>query len=377
MAKQSDSPEMIKQALSQLALGPAMLSADAFASPLLAWYDDHGRSLPWRKKWPDLTEPYDVFLSELMLQQTVVATVIPYFQRFKELWPTVHDLASCEEEDLLKQWAGLGYYARARNLRKAALAISAEHNGIFPQDEARLLALPGIGPYTAAAIRAFAFDQPAIVLDGNVERVMARFAGLITALPELKIQLRTIYPQLAPKNRHSDFAQAIMDLGARICISGMPRCEACPLAQSCRFAHHKEAAYVPVKVKKQPKPKREGLIFVATKGDYAVMVRRPDKGLLGGMMGFPTIGWGSASEAASAAKFAPPFAANWQEVEGKVRHIFTHFELNLTIYHAHMDTSDISGDISGNAHQFQFVLPEEVGLASVFAKVWHAVTNAR
>ena len=381
MAKQSDSPEKIKQALSQLALGPARLSADAFAAPLLAWYDDHGRSLPWRKKWPDLTEPYDVFLSELMLQQTVVATVIPYFQRFKDLWPTVHDLASCEEEDLLKEWAGLGYYARARNLRKAARTISVDHNGIFPQDEARLLALPGIGPYTAAAIRAFAFDQPAIVLDGNVERVMARFAGLITALPELKTQLRTIYPQLAPKKRHSDFAQAIMDLGARICISGMPRCDACPLAQSCRFAHHKEAAYVPFKVKKQPKPKREGLIFVATKGDYAVMERRPDKGLLGGMMGFPTIGWGSAKEAASPDIFAPPFAANWQEVEGKVRHIFTHFELNLTIYHAYIGTGDVSGDISGDtsgdAHQFQLVLPEEVGLASVFAKVWQAVTNAK
>ena len=373
MAKQTDTQEMIKEALSQLDFGPAALSSQAFAAPLLAWYDEHGRTLPWRKKWPELADPYDVFLSELMLQQTVVATVIPYFQRFKELWPSIDDLASCGEEALLKEWAGLGYYARARNLRKAALAVSVDYEGNFPQDETSLLALPGIGPYTAAAIQAFAFDRPAIVLDGNVERVMARFAGLITPLPDLKAQLRAIYPQLAPDHRHSDFAQAIMDLGARICISGKPRCDLCPLAQTCLFAHHKEAAYVPVKAKKQPKPKRQGMIFVATKGDYAVMVRRPEKGLLGGMMGFPTIGWGSAKEAASPSAFEAPFAANWQEIDTKVRHIFTHFELNLTVYHANLGADDLTDNEAG----FQLVEPEEVGLASVFAKVWQAVTSIR
>lgn len=371
MTKRSENkPDEIMARLKDSHFSVPMLSAQVFARPLLAWYEGARRELPWRKKWPALAPAYDVFLSELMLQQTVVATVIPYFQRFKSLWPEITDLANCSEEALLREWAGLGYYARARNLRKAAIAIVEEHNGIFPQDEKALLALPGIGPYTAAALQAFAFDKPAVVLDGNVERVMARFAGLTTPLPELKKQLKEIYPQLAPDTQHSDFAQAIMDLGARICISGVPRCQACPLAQDCAMAHHEAASLLPVKVKKQPKPKRSGAIFVATYQGQAVMVRRPAKGLLGGMMGFPTIGWGSTQEAQIQIERPldqAPFAADWVALNQSVRHVFTHFELTLTIYHAALDT-DVPPD-------YLLVSPQEEGLASVFAKVWQVVAD--
>ena len=368
MAQKLSHDEMLT-ALSLLTVKEATLSADAFAAPLLKWYGTNGRHLPWRKRWPDLTPAYDVFLSELMLQQTVVATVIPYFERFKSLWPTIADLAASSEEELLKEWAGLGYYARARNLRKAAIAIVESHDGNFPTNETDLLSLPGVGPYTAAAITAFAFDKPAIVLDGNVERVMARFAGQITALPALKAELRDIYPRLAPAQQHSDFAQAIMDLGATICIAGTPRCTLCPLADNCVMAHKPEASYVPVKPKKQPKPKREGVIFVATKDGKAVMERRDAKGLLGGMLGFPTMGWQSKTEAKSAGTLGladAPFAADWRPLPQEVRHIFTHFELRLRIYQADIAHDDIPS-------HFSLVAPDEAGLASVFAKVWQAV----
>ena len=363
-------PDMIQdtKTLDMRALGKPALSADAFAAPLLAWYRDHGRQLPWRRRWPQLAPAYDVFLSELMLQQTVVATVIPYFQKFKSLWPDISALAASSEDALLREWAGLGYYARARNMRKAARAIMQEHDGVFPEDEASLLGLPGIGPYTAAALQAFAFDKPAIVLDGNVERVMARFAGLATPLPDLKKQLRDIYPRLAPDSQHADFAQAIMDLGATICISGAPRCQSCPLADSCLMAHHSAAALLPIKPKKQPKPKRHGIIYVATHKGQAVMERRPSKGLLGGMMGFATYGWASSSDSLDPepSKRPQPFMADWQEIPQTVRHIFTHFELHLTIYQAEIDPAVMPDDM-------MLVRPEAEGLASVFDKVWRAV----
>lgn len=371
-------------ALAGLVLGAPVLTAEAFAAPLLAWYEAHGRTLPWRKKWPELAPAYDVFLSELMLQQTVVATVIPYFERFKSLWPSIEDLANSSEEDLLKEWAGLGYYARARNLRKAAIALVQDHKGQFPKDEAALLKLPGIGPYTAAAIQAFAYDRPAIVLDGNVERVLARYAGLMTPLPALKSHLREVYPQIAPDSQHADFAQAIMDIGARICIPSMPRCDRCPLSASCLMAGRSEAQYLPVKPKKTPKRKRQGIVFVAHYGEKAVMVRRPEKGLLGGMMGFPTIGWatGKAGAKEAADKVADkvadnlgghgvedaPFAADWRPLNQGVKHVFTHFELTLTIYHAVLDSPKIDAP-------YQLVVPEEAGLASVFAKVWQVVSD--
>ena len=351
--------------IADLRLPAPRLTKEDFAAPLLRWYETHTRQLPWRKKWPELAPAYDVFLSELMLQQTVVATVIPYFLKFKQIWPDIQALAACDEDDLLREWAGLGYYARARNMRKAAMAIVQDYDSQFPKTEKDLMQLPGIGPYTAAAISAFAFDQPAVVLDGNVERVMARYAGLRTALPALKSELRTIYPQLAPSSQHADFAQAIMDVGARICISSAPRCDQCPLSGSCVMAHRPEARLLPVKVKKPPKPKRTGLIFVATKQGKSVMQKRPQTGLLGAMMGFPTAGWDT--KAAKQADLSDaPFAADWRKLDGTVRHVFTHFELELTIYHSEISDQPLSDGLC-------LVDPDEVGLASVFAKIWQQV----
>ena len=349
-----------------------LFKAGDFAPLLLAWYDEAGRHLPWRARWPQLTDAYDVFLSELMLQQTVVATVIPYFQRFKSLWPTIHDLAACDEADLLREWAGLGYYARARNMHKAAKIIAHEFGGDFPEEEDKLLKLPGIGPYTAAAISAFAFDKAAIVLDGNVERVMARYSGDDTPLPALKDKLRVLYPMLQPTARHSDFPQAIMDLGARICIPKAPRCDVCPLASGCAMAGKKEAALLPVKPAKKAKPKREGVIFIATFEDRAVMIRRPDKGLLGGLMVFPTKGWFSKDEGKAGVDDAPFYKGQWTPSARNVKHVFTHFELSLTIFHLSLDKAMIQEILSQQEAAFELVLPEEVGLASVMKKAWGA-----
>lgn len=343
-------------------LPQSAMSPEAFAAPLLAWYDHHGRDLPWRKRWPELANPYHVFLSELMLQQTVVATVIPYFEAFRARWPSIDALAQASEEELLQKWAGLGYYARARNMHKAAKVISQDYKGQFPDDEAALLALPGIGPYTAAAIQAFAFDQNAIVLDGNVERVLARYLGDKTALPALKQHLRATYPRLAPASRHSDFAQAIMDLGAQICIPKAPRCALCPLRIHCAMADDEAAALLPVKAPKKVKPKRAGVVFVASHQGQALLETRPDKGLLGGMKAFPTAGWHSKEAAAGTIEDAP-FQADWRLLNHQVRHVFTHFELTLQIYHAKIEPSQI-------ATRYHLQDPETAGLPSLFAKVW-------
>ena len=341
------------------------ISPEAFATPLLAWYDSHGRDLPWRKRWPKLADPYHVFLSELMLQQTVVATVIPYFEGFRTRWPNIHALATASEEEVLQKWAGLGYYARARNMHKAAKVISQDYKGQFPKDEASLLALPGIGPYTAAAIQAFAFDQNAIVLDGNVERVLARYLGDKTALPALKQHLRAAYPRLAPTSRHSDFAQSIMDLGAQICIPKAPRCELCPLRSHCLMADDEVAASLPVKAPKKIKPKRTGVVFVATTQGQALLETRPDKGLLAGMKAFPTAGWES-KDALPGALDDAPLQANWRLLNHQVRHVFTHFELTLQIYHAETSPSE-------DMMPYQWQDPDEAGLPTVFAKVWKII----
>ena len=350
----------------------AELSPPDFSDALLSWYDQQARQLPWRSFWPDLSDPYDVFLSELMLQQTVVATVIPYYQKFKEIWPTIQDLAMAEEDDILREWAGLGYYARARNMRKAAQAVVNEFGGVFPDNEASLLTLPGIGPYTAAAIMSFAFDKPAIVLDGNIERVLSRYFADDTPLPGLKKHLRDRYPAILPKNRFADFPQAMMDLGARICISGIPRCAQCPLSAHCASAFDAAAEMRPVKAPKKAKPKRNGSVFVARFQGKVAMVRRPDKGLLGGMMVFPTYGWWHKDDQSQGLADAP-FAASWVKQDVSLSHIFTHFELRLNLYQAEL-TED---EATLAAQHCEFMAIEEVGLASIMAKVWRASDKQR
>lgn len=301
------------------------------SAALLDWYDVHARDLPWRVGpaaraagvWPD---PYRVWLSEIMLQQTTVAAVKDYFRRFTALWPTVDALASAEDAAVMGEWAGLGYYARARNLLKCARVVVADHGGQFPRDHDVLLTLPGIGPYTAAAISAIAFDAPSVVMDGNVERVMARLFDIHDPLPGSKPQLKAWATKLTPDQRPGDHAQAVMDLGATICSPKSPACGICPLRDPCQARQAGTMAELPKKAPKKAKPVRRGIVYIGQRADGALLLEtRPDKGLLGGMLGWPGSDWNDAPDP------APPVAADWRILPGEVRHTFTHFHLILTV----------------------------------------------
>src|SRR5437764_4173802 len=270
----------------------AMTPAHNHASRLLEWYDRHRRTLPWRAPAGLTSVPYVVWLSEIMLQQTTVATVGDYFHRFVKRWPSVEALAAAPLDDVLSAWAGLGYYARARNLHACAGTVVAEHAGQFPRDEAALLALPGIGRYTAAAIRAIAFDQPASAVDGNVERVIARLFALTTPLPDAKIEIAARAADLVPRERAGDYAQAMMDLGATVCTPRRPRCVICPLMEGCRARALGLAEELPRRAPRADKPTRRGVAFVLMRRDGAVLLRkRPTKGLLGGMDEVASSAW--------------------------------------------------------------------------------------
>jgi A/G-specific adenine glycosylase len=302
---------------------------------LLAWYDAHARALPWRvgpaaRARGGRPDPYRVWLSEIMLQQTTVAAVKGYFEAFTARWPTVEALAAASREDVLAAWAGLGYYARARNLHACAQAVAAR--GGFPDDEAGLRSLPGVGAYTAAAVAAIAFDRPAVVVDGNVERVTARLFAVTTPLPAAKPDLRRLTATLAPTARHGDFAQAMMDLGATVCRPRAPACALCPWRGACRAHGAGIAATLPRKTPKAPKPHRRGAAFVALRPDGAVLApARPDGGLLGGMIGPPCTDWTEDGPDAAALAAAAPFAADWRDAGAEVRHVFTHFTLTLRV----------------------------------------------
>ncbi len=319
------------------------------ATDLLAWYDGHARRLPWRVPpgalgadgRPLRTDPYRVWLSEVMLQQTTVAAVGPYYRAFLERWPTVERLAAAPLDDVLTVWAGLGYYARARNLHKCAQVVSGEHGGRFPASEAALGALPGIGPYTAAAIAAIAFDRPATPVDGNVERVVARLFAVATPLPKAKGELRKMAEGLTPAERPGDFAQAMMDLGATVCLARRPRCLACPLAARCAARAAGTAEELPRRTAKAPRPTRHGVAFwVVDEAGAVLLRRRPETGLLGGMMELPSTPWREApwppEAAREAARAAAPTkilgADGWTALPGVVRHTFTHFHLELAVW---------------------------------------------
>jgi A/G-specific adenine glycosylase len=305
----------------------------AIRSALMAWYAVHARALPWRTMPGSAarTDPYRVWLSEVMLQQTTVPHATPYFQAFTTRWPRVEALAAAEDDAVMGAWAGLGYYARARNLLACARAVARDHGGVFPDTEDGLRALPGLGAYTAAAVAAIAFGRRAVVVDGNVERVMARLFTVETPLPKARPELRSLADALTPEPQDfdpGDWAQALMDLGSRICRPRSPLCGECPLAGNCQARASGTPEVWPRKLAKVPKPRREGIAWVLVdKAGRVGLVKRPDKGLLGGMLGLPTSGW-DAGEGAG-----PPVAADWRGV-GSVRHVFTHFELELTVMRA-------------------------------------------
>jgi A/G-specific adenine glycosylase len=313
---------------------PADARPSACAATLLAWYDRHARRLPWRAENGARADPYHVWLSEIMLQQTTVKAVAPYYARFLARFPQVHDLAAASLDDVLKLWAGLGYYARARNLHACARAVVERHGGCFPPDETELRALPGIGAYTAAAVAAIAFDRKAAPVDGNIERVIARLFAIETPLPAAKAEIRAQAAALVPARRAGDFAQAMMDLGATICTPKRPACALCPWREPCRARERGDAESFPRKTAKAEGRLRRGAAFVAWRADGALLARtRPDTGLLAKMTEVPTTDWTHDFDEADAQAFAP-LKARWRRVAGAVTHTFTHFPLRLSVYRA-------------------------------------------
>ena len=299
------------------------------ARKLLAWYNAHGRELPWRAKRGTVPDPYHVWLSEIMLQQTTVAAVRDYYLKFLSRWPRVSDLAEASQDDVLRAWAGLGYYARARNLHACAKEIVRDWNGKFPDTEAELKALPGIGPYTSAAIASIAFDRTHAAVDGNVERVMARFYAIETPMPAAKPLIREKAQALVPKKRAGDFAQALMDLGATICTPRVVNCQICPWADDCAGRKRGIAESLPRRQPKAKIPTRRGIAFWTERDDGHILLRRrPQKGLLGGMMEIPSTPWG----AKLPRKVAAPIEAKWTKLKTPVEHTFTHFHLKLDVW---------------------------------------------
>ena len=328
---------------------------DHLRAALLAWYDAEARILPWRAGPGSAThaDPYRVWLSEVMLQQTTVPHATPYFLRFTERWPTAEALAATPDAELMAAWAGLGYYARARNLLACARAVANDHGGVFPDTEAGLLALPGVGAYTAAAVAAIAFDRAANVVDGNVERVMARLFAVETPLPTAKPELKRLAAGLVTDDRPGDWAQALMDLGATVCRPRTPLCAVCPLTDGCDAYASGQPDRYPLRTKKADRPRRFGTAFVLRDAAGRVaLVQRPANGLLGGMMGLPTGDWNATPPDAM-----PPVAADWRDV-GVIEHVFTHFALTLSVW------------VSNGAGDFVWTAEDEArkALPTVFAK---------
>jgi A/G-specific adenine glycosylase len=305
---------------------------------LLAWYDRHRRALPWRAPPGGRADSYRVWLSEIMLQQTTVKAVAPYYARFLKSWPDLRTLAAASLDDILKAWAGLGYYARAHNLHECARTVVKRYGGEFPASEAALRELPGIGAYTAAAIAAIAFDQAVTPIDGNIERLTARLYAVTTPLPGAKPEIERLARALTPARRAGDFAQAMMDLGATICTPKRPTCPLCPWNANCRAHSSGQAEMYPSRVPKREGQLRRGAAFVARSADDCVLLRtRPARGLLGGMAEVPTTPWSVDFDESKAFEAAPRFVSArkpivWRKIGGVVRHVFTHFPLELTVY---------------------------------------------
>jgi A/G-specific adenine glycosylase len=309
------------------------VNIDALRAALLDWYDHNARDLPWRARGGGRADPYRVWLSEVMLQQTTVPHAAPYFLRFTERWPTVGDLAREADGEVMAAWAGLGYYARARNLLACARAVAKDHAGIFPDTEVGLRDLPGLGAYTAAAVAAIAFGRPANVVDGNVERVIARLFAVEEPLPDAKPELKRLAGELVRDARPGDWAQALMDLGATICRPKAPLCDRCPLAETCAALADGAPGGFPRRRARAERPHRYGVAYVLTRGDEVALVRRPPRGLLGGMLALPSSDWRDAAWSDAEAGVAAPAPADWRDA-GEVEHGFTHFTLTLRLLRA-------------------------------------------
>jgi len=355
------------------AKGPATkrprASPRALAAKLLAWYDGHARALPWRARAGETPDPYAVWLSEIMLQQTTVATVAPYYRRFLARWPDVRALARADLDEVLAAWQGLGYYARARNLHACARAVCERWGGRFPGSEESLRGLPGVGPYTAAAIAAIAFGERASAVDGNVERVIARLFGVTRPLPAAKGELRELAAGLVPARRAGDYGQALMDLGATLCTPRAPACPRCPWRLACLARARGIAETLPRRAAKRARPLRRGVAFFLTNGDGAIWLkRRPERGLLGGMIEIPSTPWRERDWRAAEALAHAPLRGPWRPVPGAVAHGFTHFRLELRL---------VARETRGRGPAGGFWLrPDELGSAALPTVMKKAIRHA-
>ena len=302
------------------------------AEKILDWYEKNRRHLPWRSAPGAPVDPYHVWLSEIMLQQTTVITVRPYFEYFILEWPNVNVLAAVSLDDILRAWQGLGYYARARNLHKCANIIVSEYSGIFPDEEKELLKLPGVGPYSAAAIAAIAFGKKATPVDGNIERVVARLFSVTEPIPRSKTKLQELARKMTPDKDAGDYAQALMDIGATICKPKNPTCNLCPLSGQCKAEAKGIAENLPKRLPKTNKPIRAGIIFWLSNDKGEILLRRrPEKDLLGGMMELPSSDWQENRRPLKNILNDAPVKTTWKMLPGKVKHTFTHFHLELEI----------------------------------------------
>jgi len=352
----------------------ARVMEEAVAPALLAHYRRHARLLPWRSPpGAPPPDPYRVWLSEIMLQQTTVAAVIPYYERFLARWPTVEALAAAEDGDLMAAWAGLGYYARARNLLACARHVAGSLGGRFPADEAGLRALPGVGAYTAAAVAAIAFGQRAVVVDGNVERVVSRLFAVETPLPAAKPELRALAERITLDEDPGDFAQAMMDLGATICTPRNPACLACPLSGLCAARAGGDPARYPLKAAKKARPTRSGTAYWVEAGEAVWLVRRPDKGLLGGMLALPTSDWLEYEMVLPKA----PLAGDWRLLNQPVRHVFTHFALDLRVAMLRLAEPAPLVSALGAGQWCPVDAVDQAGLPTAFARAAQAAMEAR
>ncbi|MEE2662277.1 MAG: A/G-specific adenine glycosylase [Pseudomonadota bacterium] len=346
-------------------------SAVVLADLILEWYDQNRRAMPWRSIPGSDPDPYHVWLSEVMLQQTTVATVVPYFRTFLQRWATVRELAAANLDAVLHAWQGLGYYARARNLHKCAKIICAQHAGRFPDTESELLKLPGIGQYTAAAIAAIAFGRKSTVVDGNVERVMARLYAVKNPLPKARTELRKLAARHTPGTRCGDYAQAVMDLGATICSPSKPACAVCPWTKACVAKQRGIAADLPVKAPKPKRPVRYGFTYWMVSPEGSVLLRRrPTSGLLGGMMEVPSTTWTSERRTITSARGSAPMEADWVPLAGVVHHRFSHFDLQLRVL--------VAGVAKVHTLEGVWCFPEsfnQLALPTVMKKVIKLVTS--
>ncbi len=345
-------------------------SSTDIAAALLAWYDAHARALPWRAlPGAPPPDPYRVWLSEVMLQQTTVTAVIPYFEKFTTRWPAVDALAAAEDSEVMAAWAGLGYYARARNLLACARAVAAL-GGRFPDNEAELRALPGLGDYTAAAVAAIAFGRRAVVVDANVERVAARLFAIDEPLPAARKAIRAAADAITPDERSGDFAQAMMDLGAQVCTSRAPKCLICPLGAMCEARRTGEPERFPVKAPKKARPLRKGRAYWIERDQAVFLVRRPGKGMLGAMRALPDDGWSARGDGSG----DTPLAGDWQ-ARGTVQHVFTHFALELQVLVCNGEECCVPS--GGEGEWWPLARIGEAGLPTLFGKAARLVMAQR